>query len=50
MKDKIKNIIGIVLIVAIIIIAILSYPYKVSVNEYGETVCSNFFGRVSDCK
>lgn len=50
MKGKIKNIIGIILIMGIIIISIMSYPWFVSVNEYGETTCSNLFGKVTKCQ
>lgn len=49
MKNKIKDILGYVFIGAIILYCILSYPWLVSVNEYGETVCKDFFGRVSRC-
>lgn len=50
MKDKIKNIIEIIIVVALIILSVLSYPFKVSVNKYDETICSNAFGKVVNCR
>lgn len=50
MKDKIKNVIEIVIVAALIILSILSYPFKVKVNKDGETVCSNAFGKIVNCR
>ncbi len=50
MKEKIKNVISIIFVVAIIILAVLSYPWSVSVNGQGKTVCSNLFGKVTRCR
>lgn len=49
MKDKIKKIFEIIITILIIAFAILWYPWFVSENEYGETVCKNIFGKVSKC-
>ena len=49
MKEKAKKIFDILITIAIIVFAILWYPWFVSVNEHGETVCSNIFGKVSRC-
>ena len=49
MKDKIKNTIEIIIVAVLVIIALLSYPLKVSVKN-GETVCSNLFGKVVKCR
>ena len=49
MKDKIKKILEIVITILIIALVILWYPWFTSVNEYGETVCKNIFGKVSRC-
>ncbi len=47
MKKKAKDILGYIFIGVIILYCFLSYPWFVSVNEYGETICKDFFGRVS---
>ena len=49
MKNKIKIIFEIIITILIIAFAILWYPWFVSENEYGETVCKNIFGKVSKC-
>lgn len=49
MKEKAKKIFEIVITILIIVFAILWYPWFTSVNEHGETVCTNIFGKVSRC-
>ena len=49
MKEKVKDILGYIFLGLIILYFVLSYPWFVSVNEYGETVCKDVFGRVSKC-
>lgn len=50
MKDKIKDILGYIVVGVIILLAISSYPWRISVNNYGETVCKNLFGQVVKCR
>lgn len=49
MKDKIKNIIEIIIVAAILLFPFLTFPFNVSVKN-GETVCSNILGTVVKCR
>ncbi len=49
MKDKIKNALGIVITIAIIVFGLLWYPWFVKVED-GKTTCHNVFGYTMDCK
>ena len=49
MKDKIKSITITIIVIDVIIIALLSYPFNVSVKK-GKTTCSNAFGKVVNCR
>ena len=48
MKDKIKKIVSVVVTVLIVILAILIYPWFVSVED-GETICRNILGKETIC-
>lgn len=50
MKDKIKDFLGYIVVGIIILLAVMSYSWRVSVNEYGETTCENLFGQVVKCR
>ena len=47
LKDK--NIISTILIIGLIVLAILTYPYKVRVDN-GEIKCSNALGQTVKCR
>ena len=49
MKKKIKNAIGVIILILIIAFVTLSYPFKVKVIN-GKTVCSNAFNKVVKCR
>lgn len=49
MKEKIKNVIGIIITIAIIVFAILWYPWK-TIYEDDEPRCYNLLGYEGKCR
>ena len=49
-KDKIKDIIAIIVFILIIVLAVLFYPMFVSVDKDGQTHCKSLIGKEVNCK
>lgn len=49
MKEKIKDVLGTIIFIVIVIFIILWYPWFASVKD-GKTTCHNIFGVTMNCR